>query len=114
SEMGEDGIERNCVVEPDAVGHNLVKAAAQLGGAAAEGEEEFGIQKRLAAGEAEDADPIAIGVLQKSHGHVDLESVGPFDRHATVGTHEVALIGAGKGEVVGAESPRSPPDRTRV
>src|SRR5262245_37470406 len=43
SQIGENDFEMTCVVEPDAVGHNLVKAAAQLGGAAAEGEKKFGI-----------------------------------------------------------------------
>ena len=91
------------VAVPDAVGHDLVEAEAQLGGPAAQRLHELGIQERLAAGEAEDLDALGVGVLQEAQGDGDVEAVGPLDRHAAVRAAEVALIGPGEGEVVGAE-----------
>src|ERR1051326_5197950 len=88
---------------PDAVGRNLVEAKAKLGRSTRHGEDELGIEKRLAAGEAEDADALAVCVPQETESNVDPEAVGPFDGHTAVGAGEIALIRAGEGEIVGAE-----------
>src|SRR4051812_2917911 len=90
-------------VMPNAVGHDLVEAEIQFGRSAGQGEQEFGIQKRLAAGEAERADAERVGGFQEADCRRDVEPVGPFDRHAAVRAVEIALIRAGKGDVPRAE-----------
>src|ERR1043165_3271605 len=72
-----------------------------------QGKQEFGIDKWLAAGEAEQANAVGVGVFQKADGRRDVEAVGPFDRHAAVGTAEVALISPRKRQVIRPKCPRS-------
>ncbi len=88
---------------PDAIGGDLVEAKAKFGGSTSHGDEELGVQERLAAGEAEDPNPLAVSVFEETDSCVDFEAVGPFDGHTTVRARQVTLVGAGEGKIVGAE-----------
>ena len=90
---------------PDAVGHDLVEAEAQLGGpAASAATHELGVEERLAAGEAEESRcPSAWASSRNRRARRDVEPVGPLDRHAAVRAGQVALVRAGEGQVVRAE-----------
>src|SRR6185437_6994773 len=91
------------VGEPDAVRHEFVEAKAEFGGAAGDRNEEFGVKERFAAGEAENCNSGGAGLFQEAQGDADVEAIGPFDGNAAVRATEVALIGAGEREVIGAE-----------
>src|ERR1700682_5947063 len=95
------------ILEPDAVGHDLVEAEAKLHGAPAQRKQEFGIQERFAAGEAKDSNAKLGGLFQKAQGRRNRQPIGPFDGHATMRASEIALVGAGKRQVIGAEGPSS-------
>ena len=56
------------VAVPDAIGHDLVEAEAQLRRPAGEGNHELRIEERLAAGEAEDVDAVTRGRPRGSAG----------------------------------------------
>src|SRR5262249_35770102 len=73
----------------------------------ADGVDELRIEERLTPCQAEGPDALGVGVVEEAKGNADVEAIGPLDRHATVRTGQIALVGSGKGEVIGAESPRS-------
>ena len=50
-------------LEPDAVGHDLVEAKTQFGGATAHGVHKLGIEEWFAPGEAQSAYSVGMGVL---------------------------------------------------
>ena len=99
------------IAMPDAVGDDAIEAKAELRPAARQRDHEFRIDERLAAGEAEDADAERVGLFEEVERDGDFEEFGPFDRHAAMGAFEVALIGAGKGDVVRPKGPRPTSDR---
>jgi hypothetical protein len=99
----QDFFKMTVVPLPDGVGHDFVKAKAQLSCATAQGDDEFRIQKRLSAGEPQRADAVAVRVLQETQGDSHVEAIGPFDRHAAMRTGQIALVGAGKRQIVGPE-----------
>src|SRR5262245_35504522 len=96
---------------PDAVGHDLVKAEVQFCSPPAQGVQELGVQEGLPAREAEGAYSLGMGVLKEAHGRGNVESIGPFDRHAAVWTGQVALVSASEGEVIGAKGAGAAADR---
>ena len=85
---------RRCVgvAMPDAVGHQLVEAEAELGGPLRDRDEKLRVEERLAAGEAEDLDAGRVGLFEKADRGRDVEAVGPLDRHAAMRAGEVALV----------------------
>src|SRR5690349_2208212 len=95
------------VLEPNAIRDNLVEAEAELRGAACEGDYEFGIEKRFAARKAEQLDTVSVGVFEELDRSRNVEAIGPFDGDATMRTREVALIGAGEGNVIRTERARA-------
>jgi hypothetical protein len=93
SQVGQNAPQMRLGVIPDAVGHHLVEPKAELGPATGQGQQEFGVQERLAAGEAEHADAVSARLLEKADRGRDVEAVRPLDRHATVRAGQVALVG---------------------
>src|SRR5262249_18344775 len=91
-----------------------VVAKAEGGGPAAHGMQKLGVEERFAAGEAEGVNAVVPGALQESNRDSDVEPIGPFDRHAAVRTAEVALVGAGEGQVVGPKRPAAASHRPNV
>ncbi len=57
------------VLEPNAIGHDLVEAETEFDRPAAECDQKFGVEKRLAAGEADDLDAELAGVFEESQRH---------------------------------------------
>ena len=104
AQVGEHRCEVRLVAMPDAVGHQLVEAEAELGGPAREGDQELGVEERLAAGEAEQLDAGGVGLFEEADGGRDVEPVGPLDRHAAVRAGQVALVRAGERKVVRPET----------
>ncbi len=92
---------------PDAVGHELVEAEAEFRGAFGDRVEEFRVQKRLAAGEAERFDSGFVSLFEESYRGGDIEPVGPFNRHAAMWARKIALVRSGKREVVWPERARA-------
>src|SRR5437763_642091 len=99
---------------PDAVGHELVEAETEFRGPFRQADEELGVEERLAAGEAERVDARGVRLFQKADRGRDVEAVGPLDRHAAMRTTQIALIGAGEGEVVRTERARPALHRSSV
>jgi hypothetical protein len=92
----QDILQVSSALKPDAVGHDLVEAEAKLSGPPADCQHELRINKRLAAGQTQDANAVVMSLFHKPQGHGDIESVGPFNRHAAMRTGQVALIGSGE------------------
>src|SRR5262249_9814009 len=92
------------VIEPDTVGNDLVEAQAQVGGPAAQRMQELRVQKRFAAGEADNAYSLGGSVLQEAQRDRNRQAVRPLNRHAAMGTCQVTLIRPGKRQVVGPKS----------
>src|SRR5438132_13468072 len=99
------------VPEPNAVGDDLVKAEAEFRRPAAQGMHKLGVKEGLTSCEAENAYSIGTRGLEEAQRHANVEPVRPFNGNAAVGAGQVALIRAGKGQIVGTESSRAAADR---
>ena len=67
-EVGQNAAQLPAIAIPDAVGHDLVEAKSKLGRPATDGDQKFGIEKRLAAREAENADAVTGTRLRENAG----------------------------------------------
>src|SRR5262249_61823019 len=72
--------------------------------------QESGRQTARTAGKAKHADAVSVRIFQEANRHSDVQPVRPLNWHAAVRTSEVALVGAGEGQIVRPKRARAPPD----
>src|SRR5262249_27961766 len=110
AQTGQGVFQVSLVSEPDSIRLHLVEAHAAFGGPFRQGEQELRVEEGLAAGETEDYDSFANGIFEEAQGHLDIEPIRPLDGDAAVRARQIALIGAGEGEIVGAKGARAASD----
>src|SRR5262249_25133077 len=97
-----------------AVAHDLVEAKAQLRGSAADGMDEFRVEKRLSSRKSKRGNAMCVSVFQETQGSANIEAVRPFNRYAAMRAAEIALKSPRKRQVIRPKRACPPLHRSRV